>query len=150
MRHSLSHRKFSRTAAHRKAMFRNLATELLRQETIETTLEKAKDLRGVVERLITVGKEDTLFARRKAYAVVQDKAVVHKLFAEIGPRFKTRPGGYTRVLRTRNRAGDAAQMAIISLVEDTAKAEKKAKKARKPAKKAAAKSEEVKSEETES
>lgn len=116
MRHSKTFRKFSRTPAHRQAMFRNMATELLRHESFETTIWKAKDLRGVVERLITLAKEDNLHRRRQAYGYLQDKTVVHKLFTELGPRFNSRPGGYTRVLRTKRRAGDAAEMAVIQLV----------------------------------
>jgi len=117
MRHKKAFRKFSRTPAHRRAMFRNMATSLLWQEHFETTVQKAKDLRAVVEKLITVAKENSLHRRRKAYDYLQDKAVVHKLFAEIGPRYKERPGGYTRVLRTRVRPGDGAELAIIELVE---------------------------------
>ena len=97
-------------------MFRNLATSFIRQGRLETTVEKAKDLRPVVERLITLGKEDTLPARRAAYGYVMDKAAVHQLFAVVGPRFKERNGGYTRIVRTRVRPGDAAQMAVIELV----------------------------------
>lgn len=140
MRHQKAFRKFSRTPAHRKAMFRNMATALIQHEQIETTLYKAKDLRGVVERLITLGKEDTLHHRRQAYGYLQDKAVVHKLFADIGPRFKERPGGYTRVIRTRVRTGDAAELAVISFVEDEMKAKGKKKTSRKkPAAKKTAK-----------
>ena len=118
MRHKKAFRKFSRTPAHRRAMFRNLATALLEHGKIETTVQKAKDLRRVVEKLITLGGEDTLHRRRQAYGYVQSKAVVHKLFAEIGPQFKARPGGYTRIVRTRRRAGDAAEMAVIELVQE--------------------------------
>ena len=117
MRHKVAHRKFDRSPAHRRAMFRNMATSFLKEERIETTVEKAKDLRGVVERLITLGKKDDLHARRKAYGYLFNKAVVHKLFTDLGPRFKDRPGGYTRVIRTRRRAGDTAEMAYIELVD---------------------------------
>jgi large subunit ribosomal protein L17 len=117
MRHGKAFRKFSRTPAHRKALFRNMATELLRREQFETTVWKAKDLRPVVEKLITIAKEDNLHSRRKAYNYLKDKTVVHKLFADIGPRFKTRNGGYTRVVRTRVRVGDAAEMAVIELLK---------------------------------
>lgn len=118
MWHGKGLRKFSRTAAHRRAMFRNMATALLERERCETTVEKAKDLRRVVERLITLGKEDTLHRRRQAYGYLMSKPVVHKLFAEIGPRYRTRPGGYTRIVRTRVRPGDAAQLALIELVTE--------------------------------
>lgn len=112
-------------------MFRNMATALLEHERIETTVGKAKDLRGVTERLITIGREDTLHNRRKAYSYLMSKKVVHKLFTEIGPRYKDRPGGYTRVLKTRVRAGDAAAMAIIELVEEEVKKKKKMGSSRK-------------------
>ncbi|MCB0331068.1 MAG: 50S ribosomal protein L17 [Bdellovibrionales bacterium] len=129
MRHAKAFRKFGRTAAHRKAMFRNLATSLLKNERVETTLAKAKDLRRVSEKLITLAKVDTLHNRRQAYAYIPEKAVVHKLFAEVGPKFEKRPGGYTRVLKTARRAGDAAEMAIIELVQEEYKPKAK-KKAR--------------------
>lgn len=116
MRHGCSGRKFGRTSSHRMAMLRNMVTSLLREEQIETTVAKAKDLRREVEKMITLGRKGGLAARRQAYSYVQDKAVVHKLFAEIGPRFKERPGGYTRVIRTGVRHGDAADMAVIQLV----------------------------------
>ena len=131
MRHQKALRKFSRTPAHRRALFRNLATSLLLHEKIETTLAKAKDLRRVAEKLITLGGEDTLHRRRQAYSYLQSKSVVHKLFAEIGPRYKARPGGYTRVVRTGNRAGDAAAMAVIELVQEELKP--KEKRGRRPA-----------------
>jgi large subunit ribosomal protein L17 len=119
-------------------MFRNMATSFLAHEQIQTTLPKAKDLRGVVERLVTLAKEDTLHRRRQAYGYLQDKKVVHKLFAEIGPRYKERPGGYTRVVRTGARPGDAAEMAVIQLVEAEmkTKAPKKKRKAAEPKKEA--------------
>jgi large subunit ribosomal protein L17 len=94
-----------------------MATSFLKFERFETTVPKAKELRPVVERLITLGKNDTLAARRQAYAYLTDKAVVHKLFAEVGPRCKERSGGYTRIIRTRVRNGDAAEMAVIELVD---------------------------------
>ena len=117
MRHLKSFRKFSRTPAHRRALFRSLATSLLREERCVTTIEKAKDLRSVVEKLITNARIDSVHARRQAYAYLLSKEVVHKLFAEIAPRYAERPGGYTRVLKTGSRHGDAAEMAIIELVE---------------------------------
>ncbi len=130
MRHQKSLRKFRRSPSHRKALFRNLATSLIKEEKVETTVPKAKDLRRVVEKLITLAGEDTLHRRRQAYAYLTSKKVVHKLFADIGPRFKARPGGYTRVIRTRNRFGDAAAMAVIELVQEdySPKAKKKARK----------------------
>lgn len=118
MRHGKAHRKFNRTPSHRRAMFRNMATSLFEHERLETTIQKAKDLRPVAEKLITLAGEDNLHRRRQAYSYLQNKATVHKLFAEIGPRFKERPGGYTRVVRSRFRAGDAAELAIIELVSD--------------------------------
>lgn len=117
MRHRKAFRKLTMTSSHRKAMFRNMATSLLRHEQLETTVAKAKDLRRVVEPLIALAAKDTLPGRRRAYSILTDKAVVHKLFADIGPRFKARKGGYTRVVRTRIRHGDAAELAVICLVE---------------------------------
>lgn len=133
MRHNKAYRKFGRTPAHRRAMFRNMATSLFQHEKIETTLHKAKDLRSVAEKLITTAKEDNLHNRRKAYGYLQSKAVVHKLFAELGPRYKDRPGGYTRVVRTRRRNGDAAELAVIQLVQEELKPKKKAKPKKKKA-----------------
>lgn len=118
MRHGSAFRKLNRTSTHRRAMLRNMATSLLDKELIETTIQKAKELRPVVEKLISLGKEDTLARRRRAYSYIPDKGIVHKLFAEIGPRFKTRNGGYTRIVRAGVRAGDAADMATISLVTE--------------------------------
>ena len=117
MRHLKSFRKFSRTPAHRKALFRNLATALIRDERCETTVEKAKDLRSVVEKLITSARSGTLHARRQALSYLNSKEVVHKLFAEVAPRYAGRAGGYTRVLKTGTRHGDAADLAIIELVD---------------------------------
>ncbi|MCI5064310.1 50S ribosomal protein L17 [bacterium] len=136
MRHAKAFRKFSRTPSHRKAMFRNLASSLFKHERIETTVAKAKDLRRVSEKLITLAQEDTLHRRRQAYAYLPEKQVVHKLFVEIAPKFKERPGGYTRVLRTGRRAGDAAEMAIIELVQDEYRPKEK-KKRKKSAEKVA-------------
>lgn len=117
MRHGKGLRQLSRTASHRRALLRNMATSFIKYESFETTVEKAKELRPVVERLITLGKSDTLAARRQAYSYLTDKAIVHKLFADIGPRCASRNGGYTRIIRTRYRNGDAAQMAVIQLVD---------------------------------
>ena len=116
MRHLKSGRQLSRNSAHRWALMRNLITALLREEKIRTTDPKAKELRRWVERVITLGKRGDLHARRQAAGIVQDKAVVRKLFDTIGPRFKDRPGGYTRIVKIGIRHGDAAQMSIIELV----------------------------------
>ena len=120
MRHLKSGRQLSRNSAHRWALMRNLITALLREEKIRTTDPKAKELRRWVERVITLGKRGDLHARRQAASIVQDKAVVQKLFDSIGPRFKDRPGGYTRITKIGIRHGDAAQMSIIELVSSEA------------------------------
>ena len=117
MRHRKSGRRLGRTSSHRKAMFRNMAVSLLRHETIKTTLPKAKELRRVVEPLITLAKEDGVAKRRLAFDRLRDKEAVGKLFKDIGPRFKDRPGGYLRILKTGPRPGDAAPMAIVQLVD---------------------------------
>ena len=117
MRHRRDHRKLSRTAAHRRALLRNLVTALFQYERIETTVAKAKEARRLGERLITFAKRGDVAARRQVLTVVRDKAVVHKLFAEIAPRFAERQGGYTRILKLGPRPGDAAPMAVIELVE---------------------------------
>ncbi len=117
MRHRNSGRKLNRTSAHRKAMFQNLAISLLEHEIISTTLPKAKDLRGIVEPLISLAKTDSLANRRLAFNRLRDRKTVTKLFNEIGPRFNARPGGYTRVLKAGFRPGDTAPMAIIELVD---------------------------------
>ncbi len=117
MRHGNAHRKFNRTQSHRKAMFQNLAASLLRHEQIVTTLPKAKDLRPIVEKLITLGKRGDLHARRLVAARLRDEDMVKKLFDDLAPRYKTRAGGYTRVLKAGFRQGDAAPMAVIELVE---------------------------------
>lgn len=120
MRHRKSGRKLGRNSSHRKAMFRNMAASLFRHETIKTTLPKAKELRRVVEPLITLAKEDGVANRRLAFDRLRDKEMVGKLFAELGPRFKERPGGYLRILKTGPRPGDAAPMAIVQLVDGPA------------------------------
>jgi large subunit ribosomal protein L17 len=117
MRHQLSGRQLSRNSAHRHALMRNMSVSLLRHETIRTTLPKAKELRRVVEPLITLAKSDGDANRRIAFARLRDAAVVEKLFADLGPRFKSRPGGYTRILRMVPRPGDSAPMALMQLVE---------------------------------
>ena len=117
MRHHLSGRQLSRNSAHRHALLRNLSVSLLRHETIRTTLPKAKELRRVVEPLITLAKSDGEANRRMAFSRLRDAEVVEKLFADLGPRFKARPGGYTRILRMVPRPGDSAPMALMQLVE---------------------------------
>jgi large subunit ribosomal protein L17 len=117
MRHQLSGRQLSRNAPHRWAMLRNMAASLLRHETIRTTVPKAKELRRVVEPLITLGKDDSDANRRRAFAQLRDAEVVVKLFESLGPRFKTRPGGYTQILRMDPRPGDSAPMALMRLMD---------------------------------
>jgi large subunit ribosomal protein L17 len=117
MRHLKQGRKLGRTTAHRKALLRNLATALLEHERIVTTEPKAKELRRVADKLVTLGKRGSLHARRQALQVVQSNAVVQKLFNDIAPRFAERQGGYTRIVRLGYRPGDAAAMAVIELVE---------------------------------
>jgi len=147
MRHQLSGRQLSRNSSHRRALMRNMAAALLRAETIRTTLPKAKELRRVVEPLITLGKSDSLAGRRRAWSTLRDDGLVVKLFEDIGPRYRTRAGGYTRILKMEPRMGDSAPMALMQLVEGEATpapeqkpAKKKAKAAapKKPAKKPAA------------
>lgn len=116
MRHGNSGRNLSRTSSHRKAMFMNMMVSLVQHELIKTTLPKAKELRRFVEPMITLAKEDTLHRRRLAYSRLRDKDAVQKLFAEIGPHFKNRPGGYLRILKCNFRKGDNAPMAIVELV----------------------------------
>ena len=117
MRHRKSGRKLGRNSAHRKAMFRNMAASLFRHETIRTTLPKAKELRRVAEPLITLAKQDGTARRRLAFSRLRDDAAVGKLFDELGPRFRDRPGGYLRILKTGFRAGDAAPMAVVQLLD---------------------------------
>jgi large subunit ribosomal protein L17 len=117
MRHGFRGRRFNRTVEHRKAMFANMSAALLKHEQIITTLPKAKDLRPVVEKLITLGKRGDLHARRLAMSQIRDAAVVKKLFETLGPRYKARQGGYIRVLKAGFRYGDNAPMAVIELVD---------------------------------
>ena len=141
MRHRNSGRQLSRNASHRHAMLRNMATSLLQHETIRTTVPKAKELRRVVEPLITLAKIDSLGKRRLAFSRLRDDAVVEKLFTDLGPRFKARAGGYTRILKMEPRPGDSADMALMQLVdaaavateksEEPAKAGKASKKSKK-------------------
>ncbi|MCZ6475408.1 MAG: 50S ribosomal protein L17 [Gammaproteobacteria bacterium] len=117
MRHRKSGRKLGRNASHRKAMYRNMAASLVQHETIKTTLPKAKELRRVIEPLITLAKQDGVARRRLAFSRLRDDAAVGKLFDELGPRFKDRPGGYLRILKIGYRAGDAAPMALVQLLD---------------------------------
>ncbi len=117
MRHRKSGRKFNRTSSHRDMMFRNMSASLIQHEIIKTTLPKAKELRRVAEPLITLAKTDGVANRRLAFARLRDKAAVGKLFVELGPRYQARPGGYLRILKCGNRAGDNAPMAYVELVD---------------------------------
>ena len=117
MRHRKSGRPLSRNSSHRKAMFQNMTVSLLQHEVIKTTLPKAKELRRVAEPLITMAKNDSVHKRRLAFARLRDRATVTKLFNELGPRYKDRPGGYLRILKTGFRAGDNAPMAWVELVD---------------------------------
>jgi large subunit ribosomal protein L17 len=117
MRHGNAHRKLNRTAEHRRAMFANMAAALIKHEQITTTLPKAKELRPIVEKLVTLGKRGGLHARRQAIAEVRDAVVVKKLFDVIGPRYQGRNGGYTRVLKAGFRYGDSAPVAVIEFVD---------------------------------
>ncbi|MEO8467920.1 MAG: 50S ribosomal protein L17 [Gammaproteobacteria bacterium] len=121
MRHRNSGRKLGRNSPHRRAMYRNMAASLLVHETIRTTLPKAKELRRVVEPLITLAKVDGVSRRRLAFDRLRDDAAVGRLFTELGPRFKSRPGGYLRILKTGFRAGDSAPMAIVQLLDQPEK-----------------------------
>lgn len=116
MRHRSAGKKLSRTREHRKALFRNMVTTLLEKGKIETTIAKAKALKPVAEKIITLGKRNDLSAKRQAFAFITKPEVVKKLFEQIGPQYKDRPGGYTRIIRTYVRQGDATQMAILELV----------------------------------
>ncbi|MGH7037017.1 MAG: 50S ribosomal protein L17 [Stellaceae bacterium] len=117
MRHRVSHRRFNRTSEHRQAMFENMAASLLKHEQITTTLPKAKDLRPIVERLITLGKHGGLANRRRAIARLQDKKIADKLMTVLAQRYANRPGGYTRIIKAGFRYGDDAPMAVIELID---------------------------------
>ena len=117
MRHGMSGRKLNRTSSHRKALFMNLSQALIKHEQITTTLPKAKDLRPIVERLVTVGKKGDLAARRQLIAQLQDQVIVEKLISVLAARYKTRAGGYTRILKAGFRHGDMAPMAVIEFVD---------------------------------
>ena len=126
MRHRKAGRKLNRTSSHRRAMLRNMVTQLLDHEQMITTVAKAKELRPYAEKMITLGKRETLHARRQALAVIRRKEVVAKLFETLAARYSKRPGGYTRIIRLGNRKGDAAPLALIELVDrDTSTAAKK-------------------------
>ena len=156
MRHGYAHRKLGRTSSHRNAMFRNQLASLIESERIITTLPKAKELRPLAEKLITLARNDSVHARRQAFRQVADNELIAKLFDTIGPRFSTRPGGYTRIMKLGARRGDAAEMAILELVErspekteakNTEAAAKPDKKKGSPKKEAKAKAEESPAEE---
>jgi large subunit ribosomal protein L17 len=132
MRHGKSGRKLNRTSSHRWAMFRNMVTALLEHERIYTTIPKAKDLRRWAEWMITLGKRGDLHARRQALSIITKKDIVHKLFADLAPRFQNRPGGYTRIVKAGFRLGDAAPMCIIELLSDKDKPRAKKAKPTKP------------------
>ena len=142
MRHHLTGRQLSRNSAHRHALMRNMSVSLLRHETIRTTLPKAKELRRVVEPLISLAKSDGDANRRLAFARLRDAQIVEKLFSDLGPRFKTRPGGYTRILRMLPRPGDSAPMALMQLVDGpvTAVAQEPAAEEKKPSRRVKAES----------
>ncbi len=133
MRHLKAGRKFGRTSAHRKALFRNLVGALIQRERISTTLAKAKELRGKVEKTITLGKRGTLHARRQAFKLVPAKGAVHKVFGPLAERYANRPGGYTRIIRIGHRKGDDAPMAFIELVDREGEVKPPAKAAPKKA-----------------
>lgn len=138
MRHGCAGRQFGRNSGHRKALLRMLVTSLLKNEKIETTSAKAKEIRPLAEKMITLAKRGDLHARRQALSFIHDESVVSSLFSEIGPRFASRNGGYTRIVPTRSRPGDAASMAVIELVE---RVKKEAAEAKSSAKDKAVKSE---------
>ena len=120
MRHRKSGRKLGRSSSHRKALFRNMVTSLLEHERIQTTDAKAKELRGIADKMITLGKRGDLHARRQALSVIRDKRVTAKVFSELAERYRDRPGGYTRVIKAGHRSGDAAPVSIIELVDRSA------------------------------
>jgi large subunit ribosomal protein L17 len=130
MRHAVAGRKLGRTTAHRKATFANMAAALIRHEQIKTTMPKAKELRPVVERLITLGKRGSLHARRQALSMLRDTELTQKLFGALATRYAERKGGYTRVLKAGNRYGDMATMAVIELVDRDVEAKGKADRER--------------------
>jgi len=130
MRHAKAHRKFNRTAEHRKAMFANMSASLITHEQVVTTLPKAKDLRPVVEKLVTLAKRGGLHARRQAIAQIKDQAAVKKLFEVLAPRYKSRHGGYTRIIKAGFRYGDSSPVAVIEFVDRDVEAKGKDDRAR--------------------
>ena len=137
MRHQVKSRKLGRSPAHRKALFRNQLSSLVREERIRTTLQKAKELRPLAEKVVTQGKRDTLHARRQVNRLISDRDLVKKLFDEIAPRYHERPGGYTRIVKLGPRRGDGAEMAYLEFVdrgEGESETDKKSKKGSKKAK----------------
>lgn len=135
MRHKIAGRPLGRTPSHRAALMKNLAGSLIRHEAIETTLPKAKELRPFADKLVTLGKKGTLASRRRAYDLLQDKDLVKRLFDVVAPRFQERNGGYTRIVRTRTRAGDGAVMAMIEYLDRKVGEETPKTETKKPAKK---------------
>ncbi len=131
MRHGCAGRQFGRDTSHRKALLRMLVTALLKNEKIETTVAKAKEIRPLAEKMITLAKRGDLHARRQALSFIHDESVVHGLFTQIAPRFTSRNGGYTRIIATRNRPGDAAPMAVIELIERGKQEKEEPKEAKK-------------------
>jgi len=129
MRHQYGLKKLGRTGSHRLALMRNMLTSFLEHERCHTTLAKAKSLQRVAEQYITIGKADNLANRRRAFSFVKSKDVVHKLFTELGPRYQSRHGGCTRIVKTRMRSGDAAEMAVLELVDAQVKVYRKTKAA---------------------
>ncbi|TDI41636.1 MAG: 50S ribosomal protein L17 [Acidobacteria bacterium] len=143
MRHRVAHRKLGRTSAHRLSLLRNMAASLIKHERIRTTVAKAKELRPFVEKLVTLGKRDSLHARRQALSILPQKDVVRRLFGEISPRFSERPGGYTRIFKLGPRRGDGAPMAFIEFVDFVFKGAAGAPEAKKKKSKAKDEPEEV-------
>ena len=143
MRHLNAGRKLNRSSSHRKAMLRNLVTSLFQHEHLQTTDAKAKEMRRWVDRMITLGKRNTVHARRQAAAFVRGRTIVKKLFDDIAPRFATRPGGYTRITKLGNRVGDAAPVSLIELVERTDRGRTEAEKKRERRRRTAQKKEEA-------
>ena len=137
MRHGVSGRKLRRPTAHRLAMLRNLVTSFLEKERVQTTTAKAKEVRPIAEKMITLGKKGTLSARRQAGAFIRKESVVTKVFDDLGPRFGQRPGGYSRIVKLGPRAGDGADMSLIELVGSEFKKKEKKKKGKEAAKKPA-------------
>jgi len=137
MRHGVSGRKLRRPTAHRLAMLRNLVTSFLEKERVRTTTAKAKEVRPIAEKMITLGKKGTLSARRQAGAFIRKESVVTKVFDDLGPRFGQRPGGYSRIVKLGPRAGDGADMSLIELVGSEFKKKEKKKKGKEAAKKPA-------------